>query len=259
MQKEDTKTIIFAAIVCLVVSLLLSSTYAALKDLQAVNEENDRRKNVLKAFDVEAELADKEIDLKKISAEDIQGIFDQYIEEIFLDDNFEVIEGLSRENLAEFENGKYTPDLIEDKESAPHSLYLWVEDKTAEEREVKYYCYPQYGKGLWSTIYSYMALESNCHEIRGATFYGSKETPGLGLVCETDPYMEQFAGKRIKQDEEGEIMFDVVKGRVSDRFPNGNDYAVDGMSGATITGDGLERFIHEAFGKYNNYFQKVNQ
>ena len=76
MQKDDIKTMIFAAVVCFVVSLLLASTYAALKDKQAANAENDRRKNVLGAFGVA--LVDE--DGKKISADAIQGYFDDHIE-----------------------------------------------------------------------------------------------------------------------------------------------------------------------------------
>ena len=248
MQKDDTRTIIFAAVVCVIVSLLLATTYAALKDRQAANAENDRRKNVLSAFGEDTE---------KITAEQIQETFDAHIDEIFLDAEFQPIDGLTRENITEFDGGKYTVDMVDGKDTAPYPLYRWFKDKNAAEKEIVYYCYPQNGKGLWSTVYSYIALEANCTDIQGATFFGHAETPGLGGECSKDWFQDNFDTKKIGINEDGEVNFEVVKGKVAARFPGGNDFAVDGMGGATITGDGIERFIQEEYAKYYNYFEQI--
>lgn len=43
------------------------------------------------------------------------------------------------------------------------------------------------------------------------------------------------------------MKFEVAKGEADPETP----YKVDGMSGATITGNGIEKFINETFRLYN--------
>ena len=47
-MREDTKTLVFAAIVCVACSLLLSGTAAGLKDMQEANEEFDVKRNIVR-------------------------------------------------------------------------------------------------------------------------------------------------------------------------------------------------------------------
>lgn len=233
MQKDDIRTIAFAAVTCLIVSLLLSSTYAALKDRQEKNEELDRKFNVLRAFGVETVIDDVKID-----EEEVDEYFDN-IREVLLDETFVVIAGASRTNLEVQTAGKYKLDMIDNKKLAPYPLFLWE-----SEGEVEKYCYPQYGKGLWSTVYSYVALGKDFKTVIGATFYGHKETPGLGGECSEDWFMDQFKGKQLSKD------FRVVKGQAREGVLN----AVDGMSGATITGNGIQKFLREEYVKYSKFF-----
>ena len=39
---------------------------------------------------------------------------------------------------------------------------------------------PVYGKGLWSTLYGFLAIATDGNTVKGITFYEHKETPGLG-------------------------------------------------------------------------------
>ena len=54
--------------------------------------------------------------------------------------------------------------------------------------EISSYIIPISGKGLWSTIYGYLALEPNVSTVKGITFYQHGETPGLGGEIEKDYY-----------------------------------------------------------------------
>lgn len=236
MQKDDIRTIVFAAVTCLIVSLLLSVTYASLKDRQEKNAELDRMMNVLGAFGVETE-----VDGVKLSEEDINDYFTN-IREVLLDADMNILDGANRTNVAEKTSGKYTPAMIDDKKSAPYPLFLWeVEGK------VEKYCYPQYGQGLWSTVFSYISLKEDFKTVVGATFYGHKETPGLGGECSEPWFMQQFAGKEMSDN------FLIVKGKADPDNLN----AVDGMSGATITGNGIQKFLQEEYAKYHKFY--VNQ
>jgi Na+-transporting NADH:ubiquinone oxidoreductase subunit C len=109
---------------------------------------------------------------------------------------------------------------------------------------------PVYGKGLWSTLRGYMALKSDYETIQGLTFYEHGETPGLGGEVDNPTWKAQWEGKKLYNDQ-GEPAAEVWKGPA----PSGNEYAVDGLSGATITSRGVTNFLRywaseDGFGPY---------
>ena len=144
-------------------------------------------------------------------------------------------------------------DLTKDdkKEKTRLPLYLWTEDG-----EVTRYAFPISGYGLWSTIYGYMALERDLATIIGVTFFKHNETPGLGGECSEPWFMEQFAEKRV-HDGSAPHTFEVVKGGVAAKYPEGNDHAVDGISAATITSNGIQSFINGDLALYEPYFANL--
>jgi len=109
------------------------------------------------------------------------------------------------------------------------------------------------GKGLWSTLYGYLALERDLTTIAGITFYQQGETPGLGGEI-TDPVWQAgWRGKRA-YDEQGRMALRVIKGRVSPNTPRAV-YQVEGLSGATLTTRGVDQLVRywlgpEGYGPY---------
>ena len=227
MQKGDGYTLFFAAAVCVVCSVLLAGTSAALKQRQDAQIELDRKLNVLKAFGV----AIKNDQGDKLGEAEVNRMFADHIREISVDPA----------------TGK------EGVDGAPTSLplYLWEENGATAK-----YAFPISGKGLWSTIYGYMALDRDLSSIVGVTFYRHGETPGLGGEIERDWFQDQFKGKKVFSG--GALRrLDIVKGKVADKYPQGNDSAVDGISGATLTGAGVARFMNADLAKYESYFSSV--
>lgn len=228
----------FAAIICIACSVLLSAASSTLKAKQDYNVEMDRKMNVLKAFGV----AIRDANGKPISGAEVERIFREKIKEIILDgETGQPLEGLTSADVSEKElkEGKRLP------------LYTF-----AEEGRVLKYAFPVSGKGLWSTIYGYLALERDLATIAGVTFYRHGETPGLGGEVEKDWFQANFKGKRIWGD--GKLIpFEVVKGTVADKYPQGNDHAVDGISGATLTGKGVTKFINRDLEMYEKYFSLI--
>ena len=240
MRKEDLRTILFAGIVCIICSLLLSATAASLKAKQNFNRENDRKLNVLKAFGTPT--VDQHD--KKISGEKITALFKEYIHEIVIDPaTGKEIQGLTIEALTEED--------IKQKIRLP--LYMWEENNN-----ITKYAFPASGMGLWSTGYSYIALNEDVSSIVGVTFFGHKETPGLGGECSTDWFQDQFKDKKVWENGKP-LSFEVVKGGVLSKHPQGNDHAVDAISGATMTGVGIEQFINQALESYGRYFDNVRR
>jgi Na+-transporting NADH:ubiquinone oxidoreductase subunit C len=112
---------------------------------------------------------------------------------------------------------------------------------------------PIYGKGLWSTLYGFLALDANANTVRGITFYEHAETPGLGGEVENPGWKAQWNGKNVF-DDQGEVALEVIKGAVPGNSPQA-DHQIDGLSGATITGRGVSNLVRywlgaDGFGPY---------
>jgi Na+-transporting NADH:ubiquinone oxidoreductase subunit C len=102
---------------------------------------------------------------------------------------------------------------------------------------------PVYGQGLYSTLYGYLALAPDLDTVRGLLFYEHGETPGLGAEIETPAWQAQWPGKRAF-DAGGRPAIRVVKDRA------GTAYEVDGITGATLTGDGVTNLLHYWLGAH---------
>ena len=111
---------------------------------------------------------------------------------------------------------------------------------------------PVHGYGLWSTLYGFIALESDADTIAGLGFYEHGETPGLGGEVDNPRWKQQWPGKRVYRD--GDVAIALAKGSVN---PDSRDapWRVDGLSGATLTSRGVTNLLHfwlgqNGFGPY---------
>ena len=116
---------------------------------------------------------------------------------------------------------------------------------------------PIRGKGLWSTMYGFIAVKPDLTAIRGLAFYQHGETPGLGGEIDNPKWKAQFEGKRIFGDG-GEPIIRVAKGRVQASDPK-VDHSVDGLSGATITANGVTNLLRYWLGEngFGPYFEQL--
>lgn len=238
MRKDDIRVITFAATVCVICSLLLSVTAQSLKDKQDEQVELDRKMNVLKAFGVS--LVDEAGN--KISKETVERYFTDHISEIFI----------AKETGDVVENPDPAVLKKEAKERTHETrsilpLYVWKDDG-----EVMKYAFPTSGMGLWSIVNGYLALDRDLATVIGVTFYKHGETPGLGGEVSTEWFQNQFADKKIYENG-SLIRLEVVKGKA----PEDSNHQVDGISGATMTGNGLNTFINRDISYYNKYFSRI--
>jgi Na+-transporting NADH:ubiquinone oxidoreductase subunit C len=205
-MREDTKTLVFAAIVCVTCSLLLSGTAAGLKTRQQANEAFDVKRNIVKAFG---------IDISAMTRPEIEGTFEQHVDE------------------------KTADDL---------PIYTWTEDDADQPSK---YAFPISGKGLWSMMYGYLSLEADLETIAGVSFYKHGETPGLGAEIEKAWFLSQFTGKKLYADGKPTAFLVTKPGYAS------GDMAVDGISGATLTGKGVEKLVQKDAAAYADYFNSI--
>lgn len=131
------------------------------------------------------------------------------------------------------------------------------------------YVIPVNGFGLWDAIYGYLAIKPDGNTIIGISWYDQKETPGLGAIITEAGWQNLFPGKHIFQESaDGQTVMKtaplgitVVKGKVADVFGNSPKAksAVDGMTGATLTGNGVTDAFNAVLAPYRQFFIKINE
>ena len=233
-MKGNTYTFVFATIVCVVCGVMLSFFSEALRKQQELNMDLDVKRNILKAVVLKQPLP------KKISPEEVLKIYESKIEELVIDDKGNIMEGKKPKELTE-------------KDKALYPLYIYKEDG-----QVVSYAFPIIGQGLWSTLYGYLALESDAVSVRGITFYKHGETPGLGGEIEKDWFQDNFKGKKVYSAKVKQLTpIAVVKGKAADLFKDEKlEYHVDGITAATITRNGVTEMMDRWLKIYDAYLSK---
>ncbi len=224
-------TLGFMTVVTVLLGSFLSVAASSLKEMQELNVENDSKKNILSC------LGYKENTQDPWSPDEIQSMFNKNITAIVLDGNGE-----------ETQIDPKTIDAETDENNFP--IYISKVDD-----EIKGYAIPISGKGLWSTLYGFFAIEPDGITAKGITFYAHKETPGLGGEVDKAWFQNNFVGKKFINDQGELVGIKVVKGKAD---PS-SKYEVDGISGATITSKGLESFLVDDLKKYDSFFKNVRE
>jgi len=246
MPQRDSigQTLLVATVLCVVCSLVVSVAAVGLKDKQEQNKLLDRQRNILDAAGLSyGEFGKPSSELTR-----------EQIDELYLWVNEELVDLQTGELVTdEMDPAAYDPIEASEVESTSIQITDPEYDPGVDRREkiAKIYTVkkpgsetfqqivlPVYGKGLWSTMYGYMALRSDLTTIQGLTFYQHGETPGLGGEVDNPAWKAQWEGQQL-YDEDGVPSALVYKGSA----PDGNPYAVDGLSGATITSRGVTNLL----------------
>jgi Na+-transporting NADH:ubiquinone oxidoreductase subunit C len=235
VQHSNAYTYRFAAIVTIICSVLLSGAATLLKPFQEQNEIMDIRKNILASVGIKPQGG------KKFSHKEVEQLYHKTIKELVINNNGDIVEGV-------------TPSQIDPKkETGKFPVYEKVEDGKLQALVI-----PVSGKGLWSTIYGYMALEPDCRTVMGVEFYKNGETPGLGAEIANEWFTSQFKGKKISDENGNLVSITIVKGKVKDHIPAEDAWHyVDGISGATLTGRGITKFLKKDLRKYQPFLKKI--
>jgi len=245
MQQHDSlgRTLLVAVILCVVCSLAVSTAAVSLRSRQEANEILDQRKNILDATGLA--LGEYGLQASELSPKQIEEL-STWLEPRLVDlETGEFTEEISIDQydmLEAAESRKYGVDIVEPEFDPGESrrprimkVYFVKRPNTETPQQV---VLPVYGKGLWGTLYGYLALQSDLETIQGITFYQHKETPGLGGEVDNPLWKQQWEGKQL-YDDEGDPAALVYKGPA----PSENPYAVDGLSGATITSRGVTKLL----------------
>ncbi|MBW1698360.1 MAG: FMN-binding protein [Deltaproteobacteria bacterium] len=219
-MSNNLRSILFAVVLCFVISLLLTAASTGLQSRQQRNVQIDKQKNILKSVGLTQEG-------KKYTAQHIEKLYRQNIQELWADPSGMIIR-----------KPKGGEQVL--------PIYLYVKDK-----EIKAYIVPINSRGLWGRILGYLAIERDGSTISGFTVYKHSETPGLGGEIEKQWFQKNFVGKKIVNQDGEFVSISIAKGRVEDRLPKSRQVNyVDGISGATLTGKYLTAGMREILARY---------
>lgn len=242
----------FAVAVCVTISAMLAATATALGPAQAAAAEFDRQKNVMMAAGL---LRAGEL---KPQAE-LEKLYQDRIKEVVVDTgDGKVLDGkvpadadrMNKEGAAAAKDAAA-------KKSAETRYRVVAVAKGDDGKST--YVLPISGKGLWSTIYGYLALGEDAATVRGVTFYKHGETPGLGGECENPEWCAKWVGKSILDESAKLVGVIVKKGTVDPAIAEEKRHKVDGLSGATITCNGITKFVKSDLTAFETYLASVRK
>lgn len=160
---SNAYTLIYAAVMVVIVAFLLSFISSSLKERQDQNVKFDKMKQILSAINVN-------------DVVDAQGEYDKYVKTI-LD-----AEGADLNQGNDFDKVDGT------------IIYQCDVDGATK------FVIPMTGNGLWGPIWGYIALDEDRQTVYGIYFNHESETPGLGAEIVSDAFKTPFHGKSIVKD-----------------------------------------------------------
>ncbi|MDP2571132.1 Na(+)-translocating NADH-quinone reductase subunit C [Vibrio penaeicida] len=229
--KKTLGVVVGLSLVC---SIVVSTAAVGLRGQQKANAVLDKQSKIVEVAGYEAS-----------SPAEVRALFGEKIEPRLVDFNTgeyvqETEDGLTASN---YDQRKASKDLSQ-------SIKLTSEDDRAKiirrantgvvylvksGSDFSKVIIPVHGTGLWSMMYAFVAVETDGNTVSGITYYEQGETPGLGGEVENPTWRAQWVGKKLF-DENHQPAIKVVKGGA----PAGSEHGVDGLSGATLTGNGVQ-------------------
>ena len=237
MANQTAKyTITVTLIMCLVASVLVAGSAVMLRPHQIANKALDFKKNVLKVAGIydESQSVDAQFEKVQVKIVDLQtGKFSDAIADV---ERFDQTASAKKPDLSV----KLTPeeDIAKLITREKYAKVFLVNDDSGNLSKV---ILPVRGKGLWSTMSGFISLDKDLNTILGFGFYAHGETPGLGGEVDNPKWKSIWVGKKI-YSESGDVKVSVIKGHVEEATPE-KEYKVDGLSGATLTSNGVSNLV----------------
>lgn len=237
--KKDTVvgTMIFTITLCLLCSFMITGTAGVLKERKLAKKRDELQRYVLMAAD---------IDLGQGNA--FRDIFAKSVTPLLI--NVDTGNVDSDANVLDFDERMAA--INPETSSTPKKDIAKIKTRANDVRVFKVFndsgaltsvVVPFYGKGLWSMIYGYVAVEPDFNTIKGLVVYEHGETPGIGDFVTDPQWLSLWKGKQLF-DADGKFAIRLVKGGAKE----GDVHGVDAVSGATMTGRGVQRAMEFWFG-----------
>lgn len=241
--------IVIALVVCLFCAIVVAGSAVALKERRVENKALDKSKNVLIAAGLFEEGVTKVEDINTLFARFEPRVVDLRTKQLLSEAEVATVEQQLEISFLDYDQRKAAKDPalssaltdLEDIASINrrehYSLIYLLRSESGIDRIVL----PVHGYGLWSTLYGFLALEADGNTVSGITFYEHAETAGLGGEVDNPAWKAKWPGKQIYADHGG-VAMRVIKGAVDPNVAE-SVHQVDGLSGATLTSNGVSNMI----------------
>ena len=236
MASNDStqKTIIVAALLCIVCSVIVSTAAVQLRPAQQANKALDFNRNILAAAGILEEGVPVSQQFEKVTTKVVDLSTGKFTTEV---------DPETYDQRKAAKDPKMSEALSSDVDIAGLSrLEKYASVYIIEENsQVSKIILPIRGYGLWSTLRGFIALESDLNTVIGLGYYEHGETPGLGGEVDNPKWKSIWTGKKVYGNN-GDVKLSVIKGAV----PAGAsdiEFKVDGLSGATLTSDGVDYMV----------------
>lgn len=232
-KNSNSFTFIFAIVLVVIVGALLAMTYIGLKPAYEENVLREKMQNILASMNV------------KVSRDEAPAKYKELITEtVVVNAEGKTVEGdaFSVDVLKQYKDWKAGV-------LAPDKMVYPVYKAAGSEGQV--FILPMVGTGLWGPVWGYVSVKNDGRTVYGSNFDHKGETPGLGAEISTPIFQDQFPGKTITDDNGTYTGIKVYKGGTGTTDPHG----VDGISGGTITGDGVAEMLMRTLAIYDVYLK----
>jgi len=240
VQQSNTYIIVYSAVLTIILGLLLSGSAQVLGPWQQEAIALDKKKQILGAVISAEEIA-------AMSPEQVNAFYSSRISSTVVDITGKEVtaEGVSAEKV------EIAKDYKKPAEERTYPVFIYHAEGNPE--AVESYIFPMYGAGLWDAIWGYLALDTDLNTIKGITLAHAAETPGLGARITEAKVQGRYVNKKIF-DESGSLVT-VMMQKGENKDYSSDPHKVDGMSGATITGNGVNNMLKAYMGCYEAYIK----
>lgn len=235
---------IIPLIACVACAVIVSVTAVSVRPEQNLNIENEKKLKILAAAGIVTDEVEKEFsNIETLYVDFASGQLVQ------VESNYDHIKASASAQSSSIVPKDQDIAILKRRENiAP--IYVWY----SEEEKIQKVVLPIRGYGLWGTLYGYISLDSDLNTVKGIEYYDHKETPGLGGEVDNPDWKSDWDGKKV-YDSSGKVILYVTKG------PSSEEYEIDGISGATLTSNGVTNMIRYWLGEngYGPVLQKLRE
>jgi len=287
-RENPTRTIIFMVVLSFVCAFILSILASVLEEPKETAKDLDRSKQLMIAAKMLSHdghflikndqgeyvpakslpdgTLEEDSKIEIPSQAQLIAVYKKRIQSLLVDDkgnitNFEKA-GLKEDDyVAEYKKSGYYKQPLK-------LVYAVLPNAAEKDSKPEAYVIPINGYGLWDAIYGYLALKPDGDTVLGISWYDQKETPGLGANITEPAWQSQFPSKVIflpsgekPNLKTAPLGINVVKGKVSDVLGDSPKAktAVDGMTGATLTGNGVTDAYRDVLSAYRPFLIKLHE
>lgn len=255
-MSETLKTFKVAILLCLVCSVIVSTLAVGLGPTQERKREEFRQQSVLSAAGVWKDGSDPaKLFAAKAEVINLNLTTGEPVEKEDKDPRFNLTKALQDKSL--HQDLERSIDVAGLKKLENFTTIYQVKASTDDgNRDIL--VMPVRGKGLWSTLWGFVALDvtdiqdgPEAVTIAGLTYYQHGETPGLGGEVDNPKWKSMWPGKKVF-DADWNVLVEVSKTASS-------DYQVDALSGATLTSNGVTNMLEFWLGQngFGPYLQSI--